>query len=156
MARRELRRMGSALTLGATTLLHEAYVNLSERRGLHFPGRAYFLAYTARAMRGLVIGHIRRRRTLKRGAAFAITSLPTDTPAQAADAEDLERLSGAIERLAAIEPRLAQVVDLKYFAGLSFAQIAALWNLSERTVQRDWEKARLFLHTELSESGGAE
>lgn len=154
IARRELRRNGFALTLGATTLLHEAYLNLGERRGVTFPDRARFLAYAARAMRGLILNYARSRRALKRGSAFQITSLPTEVPEQAADSAALQRLSDAIEQLATMEPRLAQVVDFKYFSGFSFGDIAALWGISERTVQRDWEKARLFLHRALLEVDG--
>jgi RNA polymerase sigma factor (TIGR02999 family) len=152
IARRELRRNGFALTLGATTLLHEAYLNLGERRGVTFPDRARFLVYASRAMRGLIINYARDRRALKRGSAFQITSLPTEVPAQAADSESLQRLSDAIEELSTVEPRLAQVVDLKYFSGFSFGDIATMWGISERTVQRDWEKARLILHRALSDT----
>ena len=152
IAQRELRRNGFALTLGATTLLHEAYLNISERQRVLFPDRERFLAYASRAMRGLIIDYARSRRALKRGAGFEITSIPTDVPEQAADCEELQRLSDAIEQLAEVEPRLAQVVDLKYFSGFSFTDIAAMWGLSERTVQRDWEKARLFLHRVLSQT----
>jgi RNA polymerase sigma factor (TIGR02999 family) len=152
IARRELRRGGPALTLGATTLLHEAYLNLSEREGALFPDRPRFLAYASRAMRGLIIDYTRSRQALKRGAAFEITSLPTEVPEQAVDADGLQRLGDAIDQLAMLEPRLAQVVDLKYFSGFSFTDIAAMWGVSERTVQRDWEKARLLLHRTLSGS----
>jgi RNA polymerase sigma factor (TIGR02999 family) len=156
IARRELRRGGPAVTLGATTLLHEAYLNLSEREGALFPDRPRFLAYASRAMRGLIIDYVRSRNALKRGAAFEITSLPTEVPEQVADASGLQRLSDAIEQLATLEPRLAQVVDLKYFSGFSFTDIAAMWGVSERTVQRDWEKARMLLHRELSGPDGAD
>jgi RNA polymerase sigma factor (TIGR02999 family) len=150
IARRELRRRGGALTLGATTLLHEAYLNLDERRGVSFPDRARFLGYASRAMRGLIIDHARSRHALKRGAAFEITSLPENIPELAAEPVELQRLSEALERLATMEPRLAQVVDLKYFAGFSCGDIGAMWGVSERTVQREWEKARLFLYRLLS------
>jgi RNA polymerase sigma factor (TIGR02999 family) len=155
MAQRELRRSGASLTLSATTLLHEAYLNLGERQHLVFPDRGRFLAYASRAMRGLIIDYARRRHALKRGAGFEFTSLPADIMQPDADDRELQRLSDAIDRLALLEPRLAQVVDLKYFGGFSFADIAALWDVSERTVQRDWEKARLFLHGSLSQAGEA-
>lgn len=150
IARRELRRGGAALTLGATTLLHEAYLNLRDREGALFPDRARFLAYASRAMRGLIIDYVRSRQALKRGAAFEITALPTELPEQAAELDALQQLSDAIDHLAVLEPRLAQVVDLKYFSGFSLTDIAAMWGVSERTVQRDWEKARLFLHQALT------
>jgi RNA polymerase sigma factor (TIGR02999 family) len=151
IARRELRRQGSALTLGPTTLLHEAYINLGERQGVDFPDRARFLAYASRAMRGLIIDYARSRQALKRGAAFEITTLPTEVPEDAADFAQLEKLNDAVEHLAAVDARLAQVVDLKYFSGFSFSDIAAMWGVSERTVQRDWEKARMFLFRTLSD-----
>jgi DNA-directed RNA polymerase specialized sigma24 family protein len=77
--------------------------------------------------------------------------LPTQIAEQVDDCADLQRLGDAIEELAAVEPRLAQVVDLKYFGGFSFSAIAALWQVSERTVQRDWEKARLILHRSVAQ-----
>jgi RNA polymerase sigma factor (TIGR02999 family) len=101
-------------------------------------------------MRALIIDYARSRRALKRGAAFEITALPTEVPEQQLESEGLQRLSDAIEHLASVEPRLAQVVDLKYFSGFSFSDIAAMWEVSERTVQRDWEKARALLHQALS------
>jgi RNA polymerase sigma factor (TIGR02999 family) len=151
IAQRELRRNGSPLTLGATTLLHEAYLNLQPRQGIAFTERSAFLAYASRAMRGLIIDYTRNRQAIKRGAGFEITSLPTEVNEPECDADSLQRLSDAIEQLGAISPRLAQVVDLRYFGGFTFSQIAAMWDVSARTVQRDWEKARLFLHRVLSD-----
>jgi RNA polymerase sigma factor (TIGR02999 family) len=150
IARRELQRRGRALTLGATTLLHEVYLNMRSREDVLFPDRGRFLAYASRAMRGLIIDYARSRQALKRGGAFEITSFPTDVPDLAVDSVELQHLSDAIERLAAVDSRLAQVIDLKYFGGFSFSDIAAMQGISERTVQRDWEKARLFLHRCLS------
>lgn len=150
IAGRELRLHGSFLTLGSTTLLHEVYLNLQKRQDVSFPDRAHFLAYAARAMRGLIIDYARSRQTLKRGGAFELTSLPEEASEHVADPQDLERLGDAVERLAAVEPRLAQVIDLKYFSGFSFTEIAAMWGVSVRTIQRDWMKARIFLHRVLS------
>jgi RNA polymerase sigma factor (TIGR02999 family) len=144
IASRELRRHAPGLS--ATTLLHEAYLSLSERDPSLFPDRAHFVAYASRVMRGLVIDFARNRRALKRGSEFHITSLPINVPDKEVDCTELERLNEALERLARIEPRLAQVVDLKYFSGFSFGDIASMWGVCQRTVQRDWEKARLFLH----------
>lgn len=151
LARRELRRSGPPLTLSATTLLHEAYLNLQHRDCLAFPDRPRFLAYAARAMRGLVIDFARSRQALKHGGAFEITSLRTELPQEALDVRELERLAEAIDRLAAVDPHLAQIVDLKYFSGFSFVDLAATWGVSERTVRRDWQQARLFLHRALLE-----
>jgi len=150
LAQRKLRQGGASNSMGATTLLHEVYLTVHARDGVVFPDNARFLAYASRAMRGLIIDYARSRQALKRGAGFEITSLPTEIPEQVADSNELQRLSDAVDRLAAADSRLAEVVDLKYFGGFSFAEIAAMWNMSERTVQRDWEKARIFLHKCLS------
>lgn len=150
MAQWELARHGG-VALGAGTLLHETYLKLSRRKGLNFPDRARFLAYAARAMRGLVIDHARRRQAHKRHGDFLLTGLPTDVP-DPVDAEELTRLGDAVDALAVQAPALAELVDLKYFCGYSFVEVAALRGVSERTVQRDWEKARIVLHRMLRES----
>lgn len=150
IARRELGRHGASMTLGPTTLLHEAYLDMQPRDTVTFTERGAFCSYAARAMRGLIIDFARSRQALKRGAGFEITSLPTDLDNPEGDATHLQRLSDAIDHLAECSPRLAQVVDLKYFSGFSFVEIAAMWDVSVRTVQRDWEKARIFLHHTLS------
>jgi RNA polymerase sigma factor (TIGR02999 family) len=146
MARRELARPGSAPSLGVTTLLHEAYVEIASREGPSFPDRARFMAYAARVMRGLVIDHIRERRAYKRGSQFEITALDTDAAEGAVDAAALSDVSDALDALAQTDGALAQVVDLKFFCGFSFAEIAAMHGISERTVQRQWEKARIYLY----------
>ena len=146
MARRELARPGSAATLGVTTLLHEAYLEIAAREGTSFPDRARFMAYAARVMRGLVIDHIRQRRALKRGSEFEITALDTDAVEGAANGAELSEISQALDALAQTDAALAEVVDLKFFCGFSFGEIAAMRGISERTVQRHWEKARIYLH----------
>ena len=150
MARRELSRRGRNMTLGATTLLHEAYLGMSARSGMAFPDQARFMAYAARTMRGLIIDHVRRRYAHKRGGLYELTPLDTTIAARLAGADDLQQISDVLDELAAVEPALAEVVDLKFFCGFSFAEIAAMRGVSERTVQRHWEKARLYLHHALS------
>jgi RNA polymerase sigma factor (TIGR02999 family) len=150
LADRELRRHAGS-SVSPTTLVHEVYVNLADREPRSFPDKARFLAYAARAMRGLIIDFARNRQTLKRGAGFHITQLSTQIGEAVADGPELSRLSDALDQLAAVDPRLAEVVDLKYFCGFSFAEIAALRGTSERTVQRDWEKARLVLYREFTD-----
>lgn len=145
LAQRELRR-NALLTISPTTLLHETYLNLSGRPGSVFPDRARFLAYAARAMRGLLIDYVRARRAQKRGGSFEITSLRTELPAAAAAGEgEIEDIAEALDELGAVYPRLAQLVDLKFFCGFSFAEIGQLQGISERTAQRDWDKARIML-----------
>jgi RNA polymerase sigma factor (TIGR02999 family) len=150
LAQRQLRG-NSSLTLSPTTLLHETYLDMSSRGAGAFPDRARFLAYASRAMRGLIIDYYRSRSAQKRGGAFEITVLPTEMPQGVESDAELERLSEAVDALANIEPRLAQVVDLKFFCGMTFAEIAASLGSSERTVKRDWEKARILLQHELTE-----
>jgi RNA polymerase sigma factor (TIGR02999 family) len=149
MARRQLARRGGAVSLGASTLLHETYLDLCKREGEAFPDRGRFMAYAARVMRGLIIDHARARRAQKRGGAFEITSLASDVADPAVNDVELARIGAALDELAAVEAALAQVVDLKFFCGFSFAEIAAMRGVSERTVQRHWEKARIYLHRSL-------
>jgi RNA polymerase sigma factor (TIGR02999 family) len=151
IAQSALRRSGPQLTVSPTTLLHEAYLKISGREALAFPDRARFMAYASRAMRRLVIDLVRERRALKRGAGFEITSMPTEAAELAGDSLDLERISDALDQLATVNATLAELVDLHFFCGFSFAEIAALLDLSERTVMRDWNKARLYLHDALRE-----
>jgi len=146
LARRELHRQGSMAGLGATTLLHEAYLSISGKDGLAFVDHARFMGYAARVMRGLIVDDVRRRRSQKRGGLFEITSLRTHHAERLADPVSLIRISDALDELAEVEPELAEVIDLKFFCGLSFAEIAAVRGVSERTIQRNWEKGRLYLH----------
>jgi len=149
MAKRQLARNGSGVTLGATTLLHEAYLDICQREGTVFPDRARFMAYAARVMRGVIIDYARSRRAQKRGGGFHITALVNDVVDEAVDERELTRIGSALEELATVEAALAEVVDLKFFCGFSFAEIAAMRGVSERTVQRHWEKARIYLHRSL-------
>jgi RNA polymerase sigma factor (TIGR02999 family) len=148
LAERQLRRNSSA-SISPTTLLHEAYLGISAKDAI-FPDRERFMGYAARVMRGLIIDFVRERRALKRGGAFHITSLSTDL-AEVAEGE-LSQVSDAIDELATREPRLAEVVDLRYFCGFTIEEIAALRGMSARTVERDWEKARLILFQQLNAS----
>jgi len=147
MAQRELRR-GAPATLSPTTLLHETFLNISQRESAAFASSGQFMSYAACAMRGLIINYLRNRRALKRGGDFAITSLPTDLPHAEEDAgelDQLEALNEALQALTAIDARLAECVDLKFFCGFSFEEIAGMREVSTRTVRRDWNKARVLL-----------
>lgn len=151
MARRELAKRGSHVTLGATTLLHDAYLNMAGREGASFPDRNRFMGYASRVMRGIIIDYVRSRQAQKRGGQYDMTAIRTDVADAIPDAMNLEHLSDALDELANVEPRLARIVDLKFFCGFSFGEIAAMLAVSERTVQRDWEKARIYLHNVLQE-----
>jgi RNA polymerase sigma factor (TIGR02999 family) len=151
IARRQLARgSGAVAGLGTTTLVHEVYSVIAQRERLDFADRNRFLAYAARAMRGYIIDAARSRLAFKRGGEFHVTQLSTQIADELVDGDDLSRISDALDELAEIEPRLAEVVDLKYFCGFSFAEIAELAQVSERTVQREWEKARLLLYGSLN------
>lgn len=146
LAESHLRRGAGGLGLSTTTLLHEAYLDLASRPALGFPDRSRFLGYAARAMRGIVIDYARRSRALKRGrGAFEITLTSANAADAATDAEELSRLSDALDELGALEPSLAELVDLHFFCGYTMGEIAELRRVSERTVQRDFRKARLLL-----------
>ena len=146
IARRELGRRPYDGMLGATSLLHEAYLELSRRETASFPDERRFMAYAARVMRGLIIDYVRNRQAQKRGGKFELTTISTDVADTAAQVTDLQRVSAALDELAEVDPVLADVVDLKFFCGFSFAEIAAMKGVSERTIQRQWQKARLYLH----------
>jgi len=155
LARRQLHRQGRIGGLGATTLLHEAYLSISAKEGAVFVDQARFMGYAARVMRGLIIDDVRRWRSDKRGGQFAITALLTEHVDSVMHPSALVVISEALDELATVEPGLAEIVDLKFFCGFSFAEIAAMRNVSERTIQRSWEKARLYLHHVLASAPSA-
>ena len=146
LARGQLARSGGGVTLGATTLLHEAYLDISQRESAVFADRGRFMAYASKVMRGLIIDYARNRRAQKRGGGFEITSLDEGIGGDVADERELTRIGVAIDELATVDRALAEIVDLKFFCGFSFAEIAAMRSVSERTIQRHWEKARIYLH----------
>ena len=152
MARRELARRGGHVTLSATTLLHDAYLSISQREGVAFPDRNRYMGYASRVMRGLIIDYARSRQAQKRGGQFEITSISTDVADPMTDADQLKRISDTLDELATVDERLVKVVDLKFFCGFSFAEIGQMLGVTERTIQRDWEKARIFLYRRLNTS----
>jgi RNA polymerase sigma factor (TIGR02999 family) len=158
LAQRHLQR-SAGVSISPTTLLHETYLGIAESPAV-FPDRGRFMGYASRVMRGLIIDFARQRGARKRGGEFEITQLDSQVvePCAQSDAEqnELLRLSEALDELAARDKRLAEVVDLKYFCGFSLTDIAAMRGIALRTVQRDWDKARLFLFRELNDAGGAE
>lgn len=151
LAESHVRRGAGNVTLGATTLLHEAYVQMAGRESLSFADRARFFAYASRAMRGLVINAVRDRHADKRGGALTFTTLDDDKAPAVEQAAELEALSHALDELNDLEPPLVELVDLKFFCGFSFAEIAQMRGVSERTVQRDWARARLLLRRALQD-----
>ena len=149
IAKRELARRGIPVSLGATTLLHQAYIEMAAREGGSFPDEARFMAYASRVMRGLIIDYARNRSAQKRGGQFHITSSGMES-LEVFEDRGLDRIGEALDELAKAEPALAEIVDMKFFCGFTFTEIGVLRNVSERTAQRQWEKARLYLHHKLS------
>ena len=145
MARRQLSGQYGQ-TLDATALVHEAYLKLVGGRGAKFEDRTHFFAYAASAMRSVVVDYARQRMARKRGGdQHRVTDLPEDLPGGLHLDEDMLALDTALNSLARADERLARVVELRYFAGLSELEIASLMERSERSVRRDWQKARMFL-----------
>jgi len=150
LARSRLRRSGDITLLDTTALVHESYLRIQHADELDFPDRHHFLAYASRVMRTVVVDLVRADRAERRGGEAVHVTLNTRVGDSAWRHEDeVLRVHEALDELAAIDARLAQVVEMRYFAGLLEAEIAAALGVTERTVQRDWQKARLFLSTVL-------
>ncbi len=155
MARRQLAGQQDQ-TLDATALVHEAYLKLYGRREARFEDRAHFFAYAASAMRSIVVDYARQRMAKKRGGDLhRVTDLPENLQGVLPLDEDMLGLDAALTKLAGVDERLARVVELRYFAGLSEVEIAELMERSERSIRRDWQKARLFLLASLQDGDEA-
>jgi len=148
LARREVHRNAGA-DMSPGTLVHEVWLDVRRSTSLAFSHPGQFLAYASRVMRGLVIDRIRKRQARKRGGDFALTTLDTQAADRLAAPESLEDIGQALDDLEAIDPALAQLVDLKFFCGFTTEEVATLQGVSGRTVQRQWEKARALLHCAL-------
>jgi RNA polymerase sigma factor (TIGR02999 family) len=148
LAHSRVRRSGDMTLLDTTSLVHEAYLRFENTKAITFSDRAQFMAYAARVMRSIVVDAIRRRSAERHGGDAVHVDLEDIAAVEAADPRENEvlRVHDSLEELAAIDPRLVQVVEMRYFAGMTVSEIAGVLNLAERTVARDWEKARLFLH----------
>jgi RNA polymerase sigma factor (TIGR02999 family) len=152
LARRALAEQGEGRTLDTTALVHEVYLRLVDRSDLDWPDRRHFFGYVARAMRNLVVDTARRSAAQKRGGDGA----RDDDLAQLAivhSAHDLVGIDQVLDRLAAVAPRLGELVELHVFAGLAFPEVAQCLDVSLRTVMRDWQKARALCASLLEEAG---
>lgn len=149
IARRQLRRGAPGQTLNTTGLVHEAYLKLVDPAKVDWQGRGHFLAVSARAMRQVIIGYARKRSAGKRGGGERPVTLDEAQIAVDEQAERLLALDRALERLGGKDPRLAQVVECRFFAGLSEEETAQALGVSLRTAQRDWMRARAWLKEEL-------
>ena len=153
MARRQLSGQ-HGYTLDATALVHESYLKLLGSTGTaKFEDRAHFFAYAASSMRSVVVDYARSRLARKRGGDLKrVADIPEEVEGNLRLDEDMLALNDALEKLAAADERLAQVVEMRYFAGLSELEIAELLKRSERSIRRDWQKARMFLLSAMQDS----
>jgi RNA polymerase sigma factor (TIGR02999 family) len=150
LARLQLRRRQQQ-SLATTGLVHEAYLKLADHSQLELRDRGHFLALAAKAMRQILVDHARKRSAAKRGAAIGLGALDEAAIAVAdTKASELLALDDALVRLEALDPHLARVVEVRFFAGLSVKEAADALGLSERTVKREWQKAKAFLYAELN------
>jgi RNA polymerase sigma factor (TIGR02999 family) len=151
IARVQLRRRSASDTLDTGGLVHEAYLRLVDQSRASWRDRGHFFAVSAMAMRQIVVDHARRRTRLKRGGDRPAVSLDAADAQEPGirEAEHVLEVDVALKKLAAIDPRLAQVVECRYFAGLTEDETAAALGVSVRTAQREWFKARAWLRDEL-------
>jgi RNA polymerase sigma factor (TIGR02999 family) len=149
IAHRRLRANAGPGTLSTTGLVHEVYVKLVDQSRAEWHDRAHFLAVASLAMRHVLVDLARERTALKRGGELRRITLDAETMGVDTDPEVLLQLNDAIERLAAFDPRLARVVECRFFGGLSEEETAEALALTIRTVQRDWVKARVLLRRAL-------
>jgi len=155
LARNELGHERRNHTLAPTALVHEVFLRLQGPEPLPWQDRAHFFGAAARAMRRVLVDHARARRRLKRAGVLAAVPFVDEAPAATAPpAVDLLALDEALERLGRIDPRMVRVVELRFFAGLTVAEIARLLEVSTGTVSGDWKIARMWLHRELSKGDG--
>ena len=147
LAKAQLRR-GQA-PLRTTALVHEAYMKLGGNMEVDWGGRAHFFAIASRAMRQILIDHARRRNAKKRGGEWERTTLTSASLGIEVKWDDLIALDHALEHLDQIDGRCRQVVEYRFFGGMTEEEVAAVLDVSTRTVQRDWNKARAFLYREL-------
>jgi len=149
MARRHMGRQGPGHTLQTTALIHEAYLRLVDQKEARWQNRTHFFAVAARAMRQILVDYARARHAAKRGGEAVVVSLDEAAVASDERAAELLALDDALESLAAIDRRKCQVVELRYFGGLSVEETAEVLKVSPETVARDWRMARAWLRQEI-------
>lgn len=149
MARQRARADARSLT--AAALVHESFLRLMRSRQLSISGREHFLACAGKAMRAVMVDHLRRRSADKRGGVAGAQTLRDDASVAEDTGSDIDDLERALRDLDAVSPRQRLVVELRFFGGFEFEDIAELLVCSLRTAKRDWERARAFLHTQLGE-----
>lgn len=150
LAHARLAPTGHVTLLDTTALVNESYLKLAARGALNVGSRGEFFAYASRVMRSVIVDLVRERLTERRGGGVAAMTLDTGLAEGIPADDEALHVDEALESLATVEPRLAQVVEMRYFGGLTEAEIGQSLGLTERTVRRDWDKARALLRTMLS------
>ena len=150
LAHRQMRRERAGDTLQTTALVNEAYLRLVDYERMAPRDRAHFLSIAAQAMRRILIERARSRRSAKRGSGGQKVSLDEAADVSSERADDLVVLDEALTNLATIDLRKAEIVELKYFGGLTTEEVAEVLDVSTPTVERDWRTARIWLHREIS------
>jgi RNA polymerase sigma factor (TIGR02999 family) len=146
LARARLARSGRNTLLDTTSLVNEAYLRLARAEGLRPQDRHSYLAYASRAMRSIIVDFVRSRSAERRGGGSGRVTLNTEVGDNLSGGEEeILRVHEALEELASVDARVVQVVEMRYFAGLTQQEVATALGITERTVRRDWEKARLML-----------
>jgi RNA polymerase sigma factor (TIGR02999 family) len=146
LARARLRGGGRNTLLDTTALVHESYERMIKAGDVRFPDRPRFLGYAGRVMRSIIVDFARQRQAERRGGNAAHVTFTVQLADGAiAPADEIVRVHEALEALARVDPRMASVVEMRYFGGLSEQEIAEALGVTDRTVRRDWEQARLFL-----------
>lgn len=154
IARSQMGRNTPGHTLSPTALVHEAYVQLAAETGVDWQDRSHFYAICARAMRRILVDFARRRQARKRGGATPHVTLDDGLVGAGTPAEIVLAVDQAVDRLAAFNPRLAQIVECRSFGGMTEEETASALGTSLRTVQREWNRARAWLRRELEDGGG--
>jgi len=154
LARQKLARERTFTDLSAASLVHEAYLSLTKHEKLPGENRRMFFAYAAGVMRSVIIDYVRKRSAHKRGRRDLHVTLTTNDPEGPAPAPDVEALDAALQQLAQIDRRAHEIVEMRYFGGLSIEEIADVLEVSAPTVKRDWQKARAFLYKVLQTDAG--
>ena len=150
LARSRLRQHRTMTLLDTTALVHESYLKLMGGAGLAVEDRHHFFAYAARVMRSVIVDFARRKQADRRGGSLVRTTVDVEHAATVSGEEEILCVHQALTRISAVDPRMTQVVEMRYFGGLTEPEIAQALGVTERTVRRDWHKARLLLREALA------
>ncbi|MBI2837338.1 MAG: sigma-70 family RNA polymerase sigma factor [Acidobacteria bacterium] len=149
LAHARIMRSGRLTLLDTTSLVHETFLRLLNAGRFNIDDRSHFLAYAATVMRSVIVDYARQRSAARRGGADSKIAIDSDVPENVAAEEEIVRVNDALDELRQIDERMARIIEMRYFAGLTFEEVAASLELSERTIRREWEKARAILYTTL-------